>query len=142
MATGLGDSATVDGTTLLARLLDPDEETTDTDDSFNYLEAGMEAGESEEVSSLCSEVSNSSVSNDNDDSDGGSDFVYDPSLPRPSSGPVDTGNFSSDSDREEETDESSSDLLACVHIGHLNVKNGRSGKRVKVYLRLSNLLMT
>ena len=47
MATGFGDSAIIDGATLLARLSDSDEETGDTDDSFDYLEAGMAEGELE-----------------------------------------------------------------------------------------------
>ena len=50
MATQFGNSAVFDGTTLLARLSDSNEETNNTtDDSFDYLEAGMAEGELEEV---------------------------------------------------------------------------------------------
>ena len=45
MVTGVGNSAIFDGSTLLAWLLDSDGETTDTDDSFNYLEAKIAEGE-------------------------------------------------------------------------------------------------
>ena len=83
--------------TLLARLSDSNEETTDTDDSFDYLEAGMAEGELYEVSSSCSDVVDSSASDDNGDFGEGSDFAYDPSLLGPSSGLVGAGNFSSDS---------------------------------------------
>lgn len=38
------------------RLSDSDEKTGDTDDSFDYHEAGMAEGVLEEVSSLCSEA--------------------------------------------------------------------------------------
>ena len=37
MATGFHDSAIFDGRSVLARLSDSDEETSDADDSFNYL---------------------------------------------------------------------------------------------------------
>ena len=62
MATGVGDSAIFDGTTLLAQLSDSNEETTDTDDSFDYLEAGMAEGELYKVSSSCSDAVDSSAS--------------------------------------------------------------------------------
>ena len=60
MATGYGNS-TLDGSALLARLSDSDEDTTDTDDSFDWLEAGMAASDFEEVSSSCSEAIDSCV---------------------------------------------------------------------------------
>ena len=56
MATGFGDYAVFDGSTLPAWLLDLYEETTDTDDSFDCLEAGMAEDELEEVSYSCSEL--------------------------------------------------------------------------------------
>ena len=127
MATGFGDSAVIDGATLLARLSDSDEETGDTDDSFDYLEAGMAEGELEEVSSSCSEAVDSSASNDNGGNDGGSDFAYDPSLPGPSSGLVGAGNFSSDSSSETESDDSSDD--SCSDAS--SASSGRPSKRAK-----------
>ena len=75
MATGVGDSAVFDGTSLLARLSDSNEETIDTDDSFDYLEAGMAEGELYEVSSLCSDGVDSSASDNNGDFGEGSDFL-------------------------------------------------------------------
>ena len=61
MATGVGNSAVFDGSTLLAWLLDSNGETTDTDDSFNYLEAKIAEGELYKVSSSCSEAVDSST---------------------------------------------------------------------------------
>ena len=58
MATKFGDSSTLDAATLLARLSDEDEEISDSDDSFDYLEAGMAAGELDEVSSSVFDVRN------------------------------------------------------------------------------------
>ena len=55
MATAYGNS-TFDGSVLLARLSDSNEDTTDTDDSFDSLEAGMAVGGFEEMSSSCSEA--------------------------------------------------------------------------------------
>ena len=127
MATGFGDSAVFDGATLLARLSDSDEETGDTGDSFDYLEAGMAEGELEEVSSSCSEAVDSSASDDNGGNDGGSDFAYDPSLPGPSSGLVGAGNFSSDSSSETEGDDSSDD--SCSDAS--SASSGRPSKRAK-----------
>ena len=127
MATGFGDSAVIDGATLLARLSDSDEETGDTDDSFDYLEAGMAEGELEEVSSSCSEAVDSSASDDNGGNDGGSDFAYDPSLPGPSSGLLGAGNFSSDSSSETESDDSSDD--SCSDAS--SASSGRPSKRAK-----------
>ena len=82
MATGVGDSAIFDETTLLAQLSNSNEETTDTDDSFDYLEAGMAESELYEVSSSCSNGVDSSASDNNGDFGEGSDYAYDPSLPR------------------------------------------------------------
>ena len=59
MVTGFGDSAVLNGSTLLSWLSDLYEETTDIDDSFDYLEAGMAEGELYKVSSLCNEAINS-----------------------------------------------------------------------------------
>ena len=105
MATGYGNS-TLDGSALLARLLDSDEDATDTDDSFDCLEAGMAAGDFEEVSSSCSEAIDSCVSDGNGESDSDID---DPSLPGPSSGPINAAGFSSDSDSDADSDDESSD---------------------------------
>ena len=77
MATGYGNS-TFNGSALLAHFSDSNEDTTDMDDSFNCLEAGMAAGDFEEVSSSCSEAIDSCVSNGNGESDSDID---DPSLP-------------------------------------------------------------
>ena len=127
MTTGFGNSAVFDGATLLARLSDSHEETGDTGDSFDYLEAGMAEGELEEVSSSCSEAVDSSASYDNGGNDGGSDFAYDPSLPGPSSGLVGAGNFSSDSSSETESDDSSDD--SCSDAS--SASSGRPSKRAK-----------
>ena len=114
MATGVGDSAFFDETTVLAQLSDSNEETTNTDDSFDYLEAGMAEGEPYEVISLCSGTVDSSASDDNGDFGEGIDFAYDPSLPGPSSSPVGADNFSTDSSSGTEgdnySDDSTSDL--------------------------------
>ena len=107
MVTGVGDSAVIDWRTLLAQLSDSNEEITNTDDSFIYLEPGMAEDEPYEVSSSWSEAIDSSASNDNGDICEGSDFAYDPSLPGPSSGPVGAENFSSDSSSSTESDDSS-----------------------------------
>ena len=53
MLTGVGDSVIFGRTTLLARLSDSNEETTNIDDSFDYLEGGIAEGELYEVSSSC-----------------------------------------------------------------------------------------
>ena len=128
MATGVGDSAVFDETNLLARLSDSNEETTDTDNSFDYLEAGMAEGELYEVSSSCSDAAvDSSASDDNGDFGEGSNFAYDPSLPGPSSGPVGAGNFSSDSSSGTENDDSSDDSTSNLS----NASSGRPSKRVK-----------
>ena len=127
MATGVGDSAVFDGTTLLARFSDSNEETTDTDDSFDYLEAGMAEGELYEVSSSCSDAVDSSASDDDGDFGEGSDFAYDPSLPGPSSGPVGTGNFSSDSSSGMESDNSSDDSTSDLS----SASSGRPSKHAK-----------
>ena len=89
--------------------MDLNEETTDTDNSFNYLEAGIAEGELYEISSSCSDAVDSDASEDNGNFGEGSDFAYDPSLPGPSSGPVGAGNFFSDSSSGTESDDSSDD---------------------------------
>ena len=127
MATGVGDFAVFDGTTLLARLSDSNEETTDTDDSFDYLEAGMAERELYGVSSSCSDAVDSSASDNNGDFGEGSDFAYDPSLPGPSSGPVGAGNFSSDSSSGTESDDSSDDSTSDLS----SASSGRPSKRAK-----------
>ena len=120
MATRYGNS-TLDGSALLACLLDSDEDTTDTDDSFDCLEAGMAAGDFEEVSSSCSEAIDSCVSDGNGESDSNID---DPSLPGPSSGPINAAGFSSDSDSEADSDDESSDSSS-------SNSSGRPPKRAK-----------
>ena len=120
MATGYGNS-TLDGSVLLARLSDSDEDTTDTDDSFDCLEAGMAAGDFEEVSSSCSEAIDSCVSDGNGESDSDID---DPSLPGPSSGPINAAGFSSDSDSDADSDDESSDSSS-------SNSSGRPPKRTK-----------
>ena len=127
MVTGVGDSAVFDGTTLLARLSDSNEETTDIDDSFDYLEAGMAQGELYKVSSSCSDAVDSSASNDNGDFGEGSDFVYDLSLPGLSCGPVGAGNFSSDSSSGTESDDSSDDSTSDLS----SASSGRPSKCTK-----------
>ena len=67
MLTGVGDSVIFGRTTLLARLLDSNEETTNIDDSFDYLEGGIAEGELYEVISSCSDAVNSSASDNNGD---------------------------------------------------------------------------
>ena len=67
------------GANLLAQLLDSNEETTNIDDSFNYLEGGIAEGELYEVSSSCSDAVDSRASDDNGDFDERSDSAYDPS---------------------------------------------------------------
>ena len=79
MLTGVGDSVIFGGTILLVRLSDSYEETTNIDDSFDYLEGGIAEGELYEVSSSCSDYVDSSASDDNGDFDERSDFAYDPS---------------------------------------------------------------
>ena len=127
MVTGDGDSAVFDGTTLLAPLSDSNEETTDTDDSFDYLEAGMAEGELYEVSSSCSDAVDSSASDNNGDFGEGSDYAYDPSLPGPSSRPVGAGNLSSDSSSGTEGDDSSDDSTSNLS----SASSGRPSKRAK-----------
>ena len=103
------------------------EETTDTDDSFDYLEAGMAKGELYEVSSSCSDAVDSSGSDDNGDFGEGSNFAYDPSLPGPSSSPVGIGNFSSDSSSSTESDDSNDDSTSDLS----SASSGRPSKRAK-----------
>ena len=81
MTNGVSDSAVFDGITLLARLSDLYEVTIDNDDSFDYLKAGMVEVKWYKINSSYSKVVNSSVSNDNDVFDEGSNFAYDPSEP-------------------------------------------------------------
>ena len=127
MATGVGDSAVFDGTTLLARLSESNEEATDTDDSFGYLEAGMAEGELYEVSSSCSDTVDSSASDENGDFREGNHFAYDPSLPGHSSGPVGAGSFPSDSSSGTESDDSSDDSTSDLS----SASSGRPSKCAK-----------
>ena len=127
MVSGVGNSAVFDGTTLLARLSYSSEEITDTDDSFDYLEAGMAEGELYEVSSSCSDAVDSSARDDIGDFGEGSDFAYDPSLPGPSSSRVGAGNFSSDSSSSTESDDSSDDSTSDLS----SASSGRPSKRAK-----------
>ena len=136
MATGVGDSAVFDGTTLLVRLLGSNEETTDTNYSFDYLEAGMAKGELYEVSSSCSDAVDSSANDDNGDFCEGNDFAYDPSLPGPSSSPVGTGNFSSNSSSGMESDNSGDDStsnLSSTSSGKLSKCTKRRKKPAKTW---------
>ena len=97
----------------------------DRDDSLDYLEAGMAEGELYKVNSSYSDAVDSSDSDDNGDFGEGSNFAYDPSLPGPSSSPVGTGNFSSDSSSGTEVMILAMILLAIflvpLQVGHLNV---------------------
>ena len=120
MVTGYGNY-TFDGSVVLTWLSDSNEDTTDTDDSFDCLEAGMAAGDFEKVSSLCSEAINSYVSNGNGESN--SD-INNPSLPGPSSGPINVAGFSSDSDNEADSDDKSSNSYS-------SNSSGRPSKRAK-----------
>ena len=104
MAAGVSTSSTFGGDNLLARLSDTDEETNDSDDSFDFLKAGMAAGQFDGVSS---DVSSISDVTDGSDSDDGSD-MGDPSLPGPSS-VADVSDDGTDSDEGSDSD-STSDL--------------------------------
>ena len=98
MATGVGDLTTIAAEDLLVRLSDSGEETDDSDDSFDILEAGMDAGEFDEVSYNC-EMGDIDNYNDEDDcSITGSAAHYDLSLPGPSTAPVGLVSSSEDSD--------------------------------------------
>ena len=57
MAARVSTTSIFSGDTLLERLTDTDEKTSDSDDSFDFLEAGMAAGEFEGVSSNVSSIS-------------------------------------------------------------------------------------
>ena len=81
----------------------------------------MAAGDFEEVSSLCSEAVDSCVSDGNGKSDSDID---DPSLPGPSSGPINAAGFSSDSDSDADSDDESSDSSS-------SNSSGRPPKRAK-----------
>ena len=81
----------------------------------------MAAGDFEEVSSSCSEAIDSCVSDGNGESDSDID---DPSLPGPSSGPINAAGFSSDSDSEADSNDESSDSSS-------SNSSGRPPKRAK-----------
>ena len=134
MVTGVGDSAVFNGTTLLVQLSDSNEETTNTDDSFDYLEAGMAEGELYEVSSSCSDAVDSSASDDNGDFGEGSDFAYDPSLPGPSSGPVGPKNFLQILAAAQKVTILAMILLAIflapLLVGHLNARNRKKPAKI------------
>jgi len=67
MATGIGNFQPI-AEDLLARRSDLDEETDDSDDSFNILEVGVDIGELDEVSFSCKSSDNgNNGSNDNED---------------------------------------------------------------------------
>ena len=121
MAAGVSTSSTFGGDTLLARLSDTDEEISDTDDSFDYLEAGMASGEFEGVSSDASSISDVT---DGSDSEDGSDIMVDPSLPGPSS-VADVSDDGTDSDESSNSD-STSDLSS-----ESDGSSGRTAKRAK-----------
>jgi len=54
MVSGFGDYLTFSGETLFMRIMDSTEETTGTNNPFDYLKAGIAAGKLEEVSFICS----------------------------------------------------------------------------------------
>jgi len=91
MATGIGNYQLIKAEDSLARLFDLDEETDDSDDSFDILKAGMDTGELNEVSFIC-ELSDNGNNGSNGDEDNllfaGSIGHYDPSLTAPSTAPV------------------------------------------------------
>ena len=118
MAAGVSTSSTFGGDTLLARLSDMDEEISDTDDSFDYLEAGMASGEFAGVSS---DVSSTSDGTDGSDSEDGSDIMVDPG---PSS-VADVSDDGTDSDDGNNSD-STSDLSS-----ESDGSSGRPAKRAK-----------
>jgi len=95
---------------LLARLSDSDEETDDSDDSFDILKVGMDSGELDEVSFIC-ESGDNGDNGGNGDGDNwsvaGSVGHYDPSLPGPSTAPV---NSSEDTDSSDDDSGDSSDF--------------------------------
>ena len=124
MVAGVSTSSTFGGDTLLARLSDTDEEISDTDDSLDYLEAGMASGEFEGVSSDASSISDVT---DGSDSEDGSNIMVDPSLPGPYS-VVDVSDDGTDSDESSNSD-STSDLSS--------ESDGSSGKPAKRAKRAS-----
>jgi len=91
MATGIGNYLPIQAEDLLARPSDLDEETNDSDDSFDIFEVGMDTGGLDEVSFIC-ESSNNGDNGSNDDEDNssvaGSIGHYNISLPGPSTAPV------------------------------------------------------
>jgi len=120
MPTGIGNYQPIEAEDLLARRSNSDEETDDSDDSFNIFEMGMDTGELDGVSFICKSSDNGdNDSNDDEDNSSvaGSIRHYNISLPRPSTAPVssfedsnssdsDSGNssnFSDSSSGEEET---------------------------------------
>jgi len=83
MATGIGNYLPIETEDLLARLSHSDEETNDSDDSFDIIEVGMDT-ELDEVSFIC-ESSDNGNNGSNDDEDNslvaGSIGHYNISLP-------------------------------------------------------------
>ena len=125
----------MDGSALLARFSDSNEDTTDMDDSFDCLEAGMAAGDFKEVSSSCSEAIDSCVSDGNGESDSDID---DPSLPGPSSGPINAAGFPSYSDSEADSDDESSDSSSSnIQVGYPNAQNGIKSPRINGTMELA-----
>jgi len=120
MVTGIGNYQLIEAEDLLARRSDSDEETDDSDDSFDVLEVGMDTGELDKVSFICKSSDNdNNGSNDDEDNSSVASSIghYNISLPGPSTAPVslsedsdnsdsdsgDSSNFSYSSSGEEET---------------------------------------
>jgi len=53
MVTGIGNYLLIEAEDLLAWLSDSDEETNDSDNTFDILEVGMDTGELDKVSFIC-----------------------------------------------------------------------------------------
>ena len=73
---------------MLTWLSDSDEETNNSDDSFDILKAGIDTGELDEVSVICESNDNGSNGDEDNWSVAGSIGHYNPSLPGPSTAPV------------------------------------------------------
>jgi len=84
MATGLGNYQPIEAEDLLAQLSDSNEETDDSDDSFDTLMAGIDTGQLDKVSFIY-ESNDNGNNGSNEDKDNwlvaGSVGHYDPSLP-------------------------------------------------------------
>jgi len=120
MVTGIGNYQPIEAEDLLAQRSDSDEETDDSDDSFDILKVGMDTGELDEVNFICKSSNNGDNGSNNDEDNSsvaGSIGHNNISLPGPSTTPLslsedtdssdgDSGNssdFSDSSSGEEET---------------------------------------